>query len=136
MDVLLQDIRFALRQLRRAPAFTSVAVLTLALGIGATTAIFSVVYHVLLRPLPYGESGRLVMVWEDNTVAGKERYDFSPANFSDHQAAATAFEALGAYFPYSTVTLSGEGEPERIPITRVTRNLFDVLRVRPALGRT
>ena len=136
MSSLIQDLGYALRSLRRNPAFALIAVGTLALGIGANTAIFSIVYHVLLRPLPYGEAGRLVMAWEDNTVVAKDRYDFSPANFFDHQAAATSFEALGAYFPYANVTLDSDGEPERLPITRVTRNLFEVLRVRPALGRT
>ena len=99
MEDLLQDLRLAARQLAKSPAFTAVAVLTLALGIGANTAIFSVVEGVLLRSLPYREPARLVMLWENHPQERAARYPFSPANYADVRAAAESFDELAAINP-------------------------------------
>ncbi len=132
MDHLRQDLLYALRRLVKAPGFTIVAVVTLALGIGANTAIFSVVNGVLLKPLPYPESERLVGVY--HTTEG-HRAVMSGPNFIDVVRGATTFENAAA-ISTGRVILTGEGEPIRIPIAEVSAALFNVLRVRPVLGRT
>jgi putative ABC transport system permease protein len=132
MDTLRQDLFYALRRLRQAPAFTLVAVATLALGIGANGAIFSVVNAVLLRPLPFEEAERLVrlsMTWK-----GRSTSVYSPQNFLDVEAAARSFESL-AVFDSNGVTLTGRGRPARLEGTTVSARFFDLLRVRPAHGR-
>ena len=134
MDSLLQDIRYALRALRRSPGFTAVTVVTLALGIGASTAIFSVVNTVLLRPLPYGEPERLVMVWERKTGGPTDRNVVSPANYLDWKDRSSSFEGLAA-LAWSGTTLLGE-TPERVQGRMVTPDFFGVLGVAPELGRT
>jgi putative ABC transport system permease protein len=135
MDVLLQDLRHAARQLAKSPGFTAVAVLTLALGLGANTAIFSVVEGVLLRPLPYHDPSELVIAWEDHPQEGVARYPFSPANYSDVLAQSKSFEELGAIYPYSTVNVTGIGEPEQQRLLRVNASLFTALGVPARLGR-
>jgi predicted permease len=130
-DSLRQDVYYALRRLRQAPAFTLVAVATLGLGIGATSAIFSVVHAVLLRPLPFPEPDRLVQVaqtWEGSPVV------HSPQNFLDVEAQATSFSGLAA-IDSSGVTLTGRGEATRLEGAEVSASFFDVLRVRPIHGR-
>ncbi|MEO8633675.1 MAG: ABC transporter permease [Gemmatimonadales bacterium] len=134
MDTLLQDLRYALRALRRSPGFTVVTVLTLALGIGANTAIFSVVNAVLLRPLPYGAPDRLVMVWERKSGGPTDRNVVSPANYLDWKDRSSSFEGLAA-FTWSGTTLLGD-IPERVQGRKVTPDFFSVLAVAPALGRT
>jgi putative ABC transport system permease protein len=133
MDTLRQDLAYALRRLRQAPGFTSVAVATLALGIGANGAIFSVVNAVLLRPLPFEEADRLVRVSQIWKGASTDVY--SPQNFLDVEAAARSFESL-AVFDRSGITLTGRGQPSRLEGTEVSATFFDTLRVRPAYGRT
>lgn len=133
LETLWQDVRFAARQLRKNPGFAAVAVLTLALGIGATTAIFSVVNAVLLRPLPYAESDRLINIWED--PGDNPRNPVNPLNFADLRAQTSSFEHLAAYYSLS-VSLTGEGEPERIIRGFSSAGLFSALRVQPQLGRT
>jgi predicted permease len=133
-DDLLQDVRFGVRQLRRNPGFTAVAVMTLALGIGANTAIFSVVDQVLLRSMPYKDPNRLVMVWE--TYLQFPKVWPSVPNFQDWQAQNRAFEAMGAYRVSRGFTLTGHGEPERVRGTYVSSNLFGLLGVEPAHGRS
>jgi putative ABC transport system permease protein len=128
----IRDVRYAVRQLVKAPGFTAVAVLTLALGIGATTAIFSVVNGVLLRPLPYPDSGALVRVHEIVPQFG--RFSVAPANFLDWRAQSAAFERIAAYSTTSATLVGSEG-PARIPGAQVSWDLFPVLRVSPALGR-
>jgi putative ABC transport system permease protein len=131
MDAFRQDLLYALRRLWAAPGFTLVAVLTLALGIGANAALFSIVNGVLLRPLPYPDPDRLVRVvglYEGKPVV------MSPANFLDVRAAAATLEGLAAY-DNTAFTLTGGGEPHRVEAAEVTANFFDVLGVRPALGR-
>jgi predicted permease len=131
---LRQDIVFAGRQLRRSPGFAAVAVLTLALGIGATTAIFSVVDGVLLRPLPYPEADRLVRVWQYEPREA-ERDDASPANFVDWRERNRSFQGLG-FFQYYGHDVRGEaGETISIDSWLVSEDYFGVLGVRPRLGR-
>jgi putative ABC transport system permease protein len=130
-DELRQDVRFSFRQLRRNPGFTSIALITLALGIGANTAIFSVVRGVLLRDLPYAESTRLLRVV--STVDGYQA-SVSPADFNDWRNQTTAFTALAAS-DESTVNLTGSGPAERFTQARVSANLFQLLGITPILGR-
>lgn len=130
-----QDLAYACRTLIKTPAFTIIAVTALALGIGANTAIFSVVDTVLLRPLPYKAADRLVMVWEDASQVGFPHNTPAPANFIDWRAQSQVFEDLAATARLS-FNLSGVGEPERIDGRRVSANLFTLLGVDAQLGRT
>lgn len=132
-DHLVHDLRFALRQLRRNPGFTAVAVLTLALGIGVNTAVFSVVYAVLLRPFPYKDAGRLVIVWEQNPSRSWTTNIVSAANFNDWRKQNTVFTGMAAVDPTS-FNLAGD-EPIEIGGERVTANLFSLLGVDPIRGR-
>lgn len=136
MTNLLADVRYAVRLLAKTPGFTAIAVLTLGLGIGANTAIFSVIDAVLLRPLPYPEPTRLVAVWEAGlTGAGGTADSVAPPNFLDWREQSTVFDGLAALTTRS-VNLSGRGDPERLDGLRVTAEFFDVLGVSPMLGRT
>jgi predicted permease len=135
MDVLLSDLRYSLRLLRKSPAFTAIAIATLALGIGANTAIFSAVDAVLIRPLPYTDPDRVVLLWEDNTVAGFARNTPAPGNFTDWNRMQRSFSAMAATRGGSA-SVTSDGPPEQILGRRVTQNFFDVLGVRPAIGRT
>jgi putative ABC transport system permease protein len=130
-----QDVRYGLRMLAKNPAFTAIAVLALALGIGANSAIFSVVNAILLRPLPYKNPEQLVMVWENATHLGFPKDTPPAANFLDWREQATAFTGMSA-FAKRSFNLTGVGEPERLDGRRVSANLFDVLGVRPIVGRT
>ena len=130
-----QDVRYGLRMLAKNPAFTAVAVLTLALGIGANTAIFSVVNGVLIRPLPYPEPDRLVGVWNRYPKMGLERAALSGPDFVDRRDQSRVFEKLGVYSD-ANLNLTGVGDPERIQGIRVSADLFPVLGVPAALGRT
>jgi putative ABC transport system permease protein len=131
---LWQDTRYAMRTIRRDPGFSLVAILTLALGIGANTAIFSVVNAVLLEPLSYGDPDRLVIVWERNPAIGKERDPVAPLNFQDWRAQNTVFEELGA-FRFRGFTLTHVDEPERLDAVSMTTGAFRALDVPPLLGR-
>ncbi|HYO63006.1 MAG TPA: ABC transporter permease [Pyrinomonadaceae bacterium] len=133
METLLQDIRFGARVLMKHKAFTAVAVLTLALGIGANTAIFSVVNELLLRPLPFPEAERLVMLWEVSPE-GRRQNTTSRANFRGWREQSTSFEGMAA-FSDQRVNLTGEGEPEEVSVQLATPELFRVLGVEPILGR-
>ncbi len=130
----MNDIRFALRQLLKNPGFTAVAVLTLALGIGANTAIFSVVNAVLLRPAAKN-ADRLVWIWENNLAKNIAINPASPANFIDWRNQNHVFESLSAWEGES-FNLTGEGEPEHVLGAKVFANIFDLLGVKPLLGRT
>jgi hypothetical protein len=132
---LMQDLRFAVRMLVKNPGFTVIAVLALALGIGANSAIFSVVNALLLRPLPYKHPEQLVMIWENATHLGFAKNTPSPANFLDWQKQNTVFAAMAAMTPRS-FNLTGAGEPERLDGRRVSANLFELLGVKPMIGRT
>jgi putative ABC transport system permease protein len=134
MNGLAQDIRYACRQLAKSPGFSVLAVVTLALAIGANTAIFSVVNAVLLRPLPYHDADRLVMVWEQNRHRGWYENIVSSANFLDWKKQNHAFEDIAA-FESNYFNLSGGNKPEELVGERVTTNLFAVLGVQPSRGR-
>ena len=132
MTTLLQDIRYALRMLLKYPAFTAVVIVTLALGIGANTALFSVVNGVLLSPLPYPHSTQLVAVYEKN--AGMDRAPISYLNFLDWQRATRTFSSLAIY-RHEDYNITGRGQPERVNGLMVSASFFPTLGVHPVLGR-
>ena len=132
---MIKEIQFALRSLLKRRAFTVIALLTLALGIGVNSAIFSAVDSILLRPLPLKDPERLVSVWEQTPRDGIQQNEAAPANFFDLQTQNQSFEQIGAYGP-DDVNLTGDGEPERLDGQVVTANVFSILGVAPALGRT
>ena len=136
MQTLIQDFRFAIRMLLKNPGFTVVAVLTLALGIGANTAIFSVVRSVLLRPLPFKDPDRLVLVWERSVKKGYEMNHAGVATFLDWKVQNNVFESMAAFAIDEGLSLTGDYEPERVTAVPVSANLFEVLGVNPTLGRT
>jgi putative ABC transport system permease protein len=131
-DLAQQDLRFTARALGRTPGFALTAVLVIALGVGANTAAFSLADFVLLRPLPYPDSDRLVKLWE--RVPGYSQIEVSPANYRDWKAASTVFERMGAYNPIE-LNLVGEGDPDRLEGAAVTAEVLRMLRVEPVLGR-
>jgi len=135
METLWQDLRFGLRQLLSKPGVTLIAVLSLALGIGANTAIFSLVDAVLLRPLPFHEPDRLVMVWEDATQVGFPRNTPAPANYADWKSQNKTLEDMAA-LNWRNYALTDEGEPEKVEAQGVTANFFSLLGVKPLLGRS
>lgn len=135
MTTLRQDVLYALRLLARQPAFAAVTFATLALGIGGATAIFSVVHAVLLRPLPYHDESRIVMVWETEPAAGVDKMVGTPGNFPDWQAQTRTIDQLGALMEYDA-TLTGRGEPRRVDGRRVSASVFSALGVTALLGRT
>jgi putative ABC transport system permease protein len=134
LEQLWQDIRYGLRMLAKNPGFTAVAVLTLALGIGANTAIFSVVHAVLIRPLPFKDPARLVMIWATWPKRGQYRINVSPADFADWKEQSKTIEHMSATWSAGSL-ISIYGEPSAIPAVRVTRDFFDLLGVKPARGR-
>jgi putative ABC transport system permease protein len=134
MQTFLQDLRFAVRLLWKSPGFTAVAIVALALGIGANTAIFSVVNSVLLRPLPYRDADRMAIVWETNKAQGWGRMGPSGPNYLDFRDQSKSFEDL-ALLEQGTGTVTGFGEPRQVPALRVSTNFLPVLGVRPTLGR-
>jgi predicted permease len=135
METLLQDIRYGLRMLAKNPGFTFVAVLTLALGIGANTAIFSVVNSAILRPLPFHDSGRLIRVWSSNFRTKASKFANSYPDFADWRAQNTVFESMAA-FTDSTITLTGIDEPAHLETETVSSGTFELLGAAPELGRT
>ena len=134
MQTLFQDIRFALRLLRKSPGSAAVSVLMLAIGIGMTSAIFSFVNGLLLRPLALPEIDRLAFLWESNPSKGRPRAAVAPANFQDWLDQCRAFEHLTAY-QWWDVHLTGAGGVEQVQGFRVTSGFFEALRVNPAVGR-
>ena len=136
METLLQDVRFAARAILRNPGFAAVVVLVLALGIGANTAIFSVLSTTLLRPLPAVSPERLVTIRESNPEKDWDRAVAAPANMLDWRERVDAFEDIAGHISFGGSTLTGEGEPEILRSSEVTGNFFDVLGARAALGRT
>jgi putative ABC transport system permease protein len=135
LDACLVDVRYGWRCLRSAPAFAAVIVATLALGIGANTALFSVVHALLLKPLPYRDPARLVFVWLDRNQVGYPRGPMSGPDLRDLRERTRSFAELGGIWATGSVTLTGDREPEQLRSALVTTNFFDVLGVRPALGR-
>src|SRR5467141_1786586 len=133
IETLLQDVRYGLRMLRKNPGFTLVAVLTLAFGIGANTAIFSVTNSVLLRPLPYHDPDKLVMVWESSSQHLNPHNTVSPPNFLDWQNRNSVFLSMAFIFDERD-NLTGNGDPEEVVVQDVSSNFFSLLGVNPILG--
>jgi putative ABC transport system permease protein len=134
MGDISQDIRYAVRLYLRTPGFTMVAVLALALGIGANTAIFTIVNAVLLEPLPFRDPGRLVAMWETNARRPGRPNVIGPANVIRWRERATAFERIAPFYDYR-VNLTGSGAPEEIVGMDVTPDFFPTLGVAPLVGR-
>ena len=135
MDSILKDIRYGLRSLAKRPGSTLVALITLALGIGVNTAIFSVVDSILLRPLPLKDPERIVSIWEQGLAFGVNQNEVAPANFFDLRNQTQMFEGIGAHGTQD-INLTGDGEPERLTGELVSANVLSLLGVEPALGRT
>jgi predicted permease len=135
LEQLLQDIRFGLRTLRKSPGFTAVAVLTLALGIGANTAIFTLVKTTLLQPLPIKSSNRLVVIWINNLKQGWSRIGPAGQDYLDWREQAKSFDDL-FLFEHGTGTVTGAGDPEQVAGLRVTTNFGEFFGIKPVLGRT
>ena len=135
MGTLLNDLRYGLRMLAKNPGFAAVAVITLGLGIGANTAIFSVVDAVLLKPLPYADPDRLVMVWSTSASVGGPGFGTAPPDFREWQRQNSIFERMGAYW-LNDINLSVPGQaPERLQGALISSNIFPLLGVKPVLGR-
>src|SRR5687767_11449871 len=135
MSTLTKDLVYAGRTLRRSPGFALTAIATIALGIGASTAIFSVVNAILLRPLPYADPARLVLVWGDMRNRGVTDFPFPPADYADLKQQATLFEDFAAVATGRASISEGEGEPEQIRTAGATTNLFSLLGIQMAAGR-
>jgi putative ABC transport system permease protein len=134
MDELTRDLRFAARMLRKSPGFTTVGVLTLALGIGANTAVFSVVESVLLKPLPFQDSNHLVAVWA--TQKGQQaKIGTSMPEFEDYKAQSHSFEYMANFLPGWTYTWTGQGEPRTVNCTGISYDFFPMIGIKPYLGR-
>src|SRR5688500_1188588 len=130
----MQDLRYAIRSLRKSPGFTAIAALTLALGVGSTTAIFSVINSVMLRPLPFPEPDRLVRILESNVERGWSTFGVSHPNFLDWRSQAGSFESLAA-FQNAGFTWTSNGEAEIVLGLQVTATFLPALGISPALGR-
>src|SRR5688572_2279877 len=134
MSDLVQDLRYGLRNLAKTPGFFGAAVLALALGIGATTAIFSLVDGVVLRPLPYADPERLVSIWEANRDRGLGHEPISPVNFADYRSLSQVFEDAAAWWRPEITLRGADREPLRVNTIEASGNLFAVLGVAPAIG--
>jgi hypothetical protein len=130
----MNDLRYAFRQLLKHPGFTAVAVLTLALGIGANTAMFSFVNAILLRPLPFKEPDRLVMVFTSYLQNGSHKNWVAAPTLDEWRKQSAVFEGLAAR-SFGGFVLTGKGQPESIPGSRLSANIFQLLGIRPVLGR-
>lgn len=136
MDTIVQDLRHALRLLRMSPGFTAVAVITLALGIGANTAMFSILYGVLLRPLSFKDPARLYTLWERNLKMGYEQNPPAAGNFRDWRDRNGVFEQVAAFDASRTFNLTGSNNPQRVDGAAVSPSLFELLDIKPIMGRT
>ena len=130
MRSALQDLRYGARLLVRSPGFSLVAIIALAIGIGANTAIFSVVYTLLLQRLPYRDADRLAIVWEHNTVRDRKSNVVAPANFIHWREMNQVFEDLATVSPTYSVTVTGNGDPEELQAQSISAELFQILGVR------
>src|SRR4029079_1322232 len=135
MDNFLNDIRYAVRNLIKRPGFTSIAVVTLALGIGANSSIFSAINALLLKPLPFANEDRVMTIWDRNPIRGMEHNEVTMANYLDWKAQNRSFEKLALYSWWST-NLTGLDTPERLQGFQVTGNFFDAIGAKPLMGRT
>ena len=131
----MNDLKLAFRQLRKSPGFTLIAVLTLALGIGANTAIFSVVHHILIEPLPFPNSERLYAVWARSDASGSSRVAASGPDFLDYREQNRSFTRIAEFISRFTFTWAGDGEPKIVNCTAASEELFPMLGIRPFLGR-
>lgn len=135
LDTVWRDVQYGFRQIRRNPAFSAIAITTLALGIGVNSAMYSAVDAVLLRPLPYADADRLAMIWDDSTRTGGESKFFStPPEWQEWRRSNTVFTDIAATQP-ADAALSGHGDPEELPARKVTGNFWTVLGASPLLGR-
>lgn len=134
MSNLWPDLRHGVRVLLRTPLFTICTIAALAVGIGSTTALFSVVHAMLVKPLPYQDADRLVVIWEHNLPRNRPRNVVNPVNFMGWRDRSRSFAGMGA-FTQNRVTLTGSGEPAELSTVVVTANLLEVLGVSPLLGR-
>lgn len=134
VDMLINDIRYSLRTLRKTPAFTTAALMTLALGIGATTAIYSLVHTVLLRPLPFTEPDRMVRIWDVNAPLRIPEFSSSLLNFVSWEEQSRSFDALAA-IRNASVNLTGDGEPQRVRAAAVTERFWSLTGIAPIAGR-
>src|SRR5580698_6050369 len=134
METLFQDLRYGLRTLRKSPGFAAIAIITLALGIGANTAVFSVVSAVLVNDLPYKDSKNLVLIWSDDRDTGNRRGQLSATDIDDYRMQNHVFENVTSFGDWSAV-FSDPGTPERIPGMQVGDGYFSVMGARPLLGR-
>jgi putative ABC transport system permease protein len=134
VEQLARDVRYALRQVRRNPGFSSIAIATLALGIGVNTAMFSAVDAVLIRPLPYADADRLVMIWDDSSRTGSPKFFTTPPEWHEWRQHNTVFTDIAATQPGDAV-LSSDTEPEDLAARKVTPNFWSVLGVQPFVGR-
>src|SRR5215216_5674632 len=135
METFIQDLRYGIRVLLKSPGFTAIALIALALGIGANTAVFSVVNTVLLKPLPYKNSDRLILMFGASLESGQVGGSVSPPDFLDYRQQNTSLERLAAVTGAS-FSLTGGGEPERIQSARVSEGFFETLGTDPLYGRT
>src|SRR5687768_13884746 len=135
VEETFSDVSYAWRMLRKAPGFTLAAVITLALGVGANTAIFSVVHALLIAPLPYADPARLVFVWADQSSEGYPRAPLSGPELIDLDTRSTLFEGFGAIWS-TTAALTGDNEPEQLRVGLVSHDYFSLLGADAALGRT
>jgi putative ABC transport system permease protein len=135
LDRLFQDLRYAFRHLRSNPGFTVVTILVLALGIGANAAVFSVINAVLLRPLPFADSGQLVQIWESNPSRGVVQETVSPWTFVDWQNQSSTLAQIAVH-EYESLGLATSEAPERMDAALVSSGFFQVFQVAPQLGRT
>src|SRR5687767_4528790 len=136
LDHARADLRSAFRRLRTSPGYAVVSIITLGLGIGASTAIFSAVDGVLLKSLPYRDPGTLVQIWESSTPRNFSNFPVTPSNLADWRQQARAFEGLAASRPRRAILTAGAGEPERVPGVAVSTNYFQLLGIAAHLGRT
>jgi predicted permease len=130
-----RDLRYAARSFWKQPGFALTAILTLAIGIGASTSVFSVVYGVLMKPLPFGEPGRLVGMWHMAPELGFDLFNQSPATYFTYRDENRVFQDIGLWAPFPDVSITGRGEPERLQALYVTDGMLPILRVQPLLGR-
>ncbi|MFQ5550331.1 MAG: ABC transporter permease [Gemmatimonadales bacterium] len=135
MESFRQDLQYAFRYLRKHPGFAAIAVATVALGIGATTAIFSAVNGVLIKSLPYPDAEQLVRVWTTNLPAGVEEGDVSPTEIFDYREQSQAFSDFAAYFPYDVTFTDDDGNAQKVPAAATSVNMFQMMGAVPHLGR-
>ena len=136
LEQVLSDVRFGLRQVRHSPGFFAIAISTLALGIGVNTAMFSAFDAILIRPLPYADADRLIMIWDEmGKTDVTSMHNSTPAEWIEWRRLNTVFTDLASSQP-GDATLNGVGEPEQVPARKVTWTFWNVLGVRPMLGRT